>query len=231
MFYTGSMRQERALVQRIGLATSKDLITWHKHSAKPLLETDPTHYELLDFNAWHDQAWRDPWVFQDDSSLFHMFITARLKDGLVDARGVIGHAVSENLLEWQVCSPVTEPGEFGHMEVPQLVHIEGKYYLLFTVGHGQYSKSREARGVKKQTGTHYLVSNHPLGPFRYLTDDFLSGDEHGSLYSGKLIQDPKGQWQFLAFKNMNEHGEFIGELSDPIPVVVLDDSRLQLGER
>jgi beta-fructofuranosidase len=230
MFYTGSMKQEKGLVQRIGLGTSKDLTNWQKHSHQPLIEADANYYELLDLNSWHDQAWRDPWVFEHEGS-FHMFVTARAKDGIADARGVIGHAVSENLLEWQVCSPVTEPGEFGHMEVPQLVHIEGKYYLLFTVGHGQYSKSREARGVKKQTGTHYLVSNHPLGPFRYLTDDFLSGDEHGSLYSGKLIQDPKGQWQFLAFKNMNEHGEFIGELSDPILVVVLDDSRLQLGER
>jgi beta-fructofuranosidase len=229
MFYTGSMKQEKGLVQRIGLATSKDLIHWEKHSHQPLIEADANYYELLDLESWHDQAWRDPWVFEHEGS-FHMFITARLKDGVADARGVIGHAVSENLLEWQVCPPVTEPGEFGHMEVPQLVKVQDKYYLLFTVGHGQYSKSREARGVKKQTGTHYLVSDNPFGPYRYLTDDFLSGDEHGTLYSGKLIQDAKGGWQFLAFKNSNEHGEFIGELSDPIPVVVLDDSRLQLGE-
>jgi beta-fructofuranosidase len=115
------------------------------------------------------------------------------------------------------------------MEVPQLVQIGERYYLLFTVGHGQYSNARKARGVKKQTGTHYLASDNPFGPYKYLTDDFLSGDEHGTLYSGKLIQDAKGAWQFLAFKNCNEHGEFIGELSDPIPVTVLEDGRLQLG--
>jgi beta-fructofuranosidase len=230
MFYTGSMRQEKALVQRIGLATSTDLIQWKKHSEKPLLETDSTYYERLDVEAWHDQAWRDPWVFCDDAGLFHMFITARLKEGVADARGVIGHAVSEDLLEWRACPPVTEPGEFGHMEVPQLVHIQNKYYLLFTVGHGQYSNARKAREVKKQTGTHYLVADNPLGPFCYLTDNFLSGDEHGSLYSGKLIQDAKGAWQFLAFKNSDEQGNFIGELSDPIPVTVLEDERLILGE-
>jgi beta-fructofuranosidase len=230
MFYTGSTRQERALVQRIGLATSTDLITWQKHSAKPLLETDPIYYELLDLESWHDQAWRDPWVFQDDSGLFHMFMTARFKDGVADARGVIGHAVSEDLLEWRTCPPVTEPGEFGHMEVPQLVQIQDKYYLLFTVGHGQYSNERKARGVKKQTGTHYLVADDPFGPYKFLTDDFLLGDEHGTLYSGKLIQDAENKWQFLAFKNGNEQGEFIGELSDPIPVTVLDDGRLTLGE-
>ncbi len=227
MFYTGSLRQERGLVQRIGLATSQDLIHWQKHSNQPLMQADPKWYELLDLQSWHDQAWRDPWVFQGDDGLFHMFITARLKDGVADARGVIGHAVSENLLEWRTCPPVTETGEFGHMEVPQLVQIGERYYLLFTVGHGQYSKARKARGVALQTGTHYLVADHPLGPFRYLTDNFLSGDEQGSLYSGKLIQDTKGTWQFLAFKNM-EQGNFIGELSDPIPVNVLADGRLEL---
>lgn len=229
MFYTGSMRQEKALVQRIGLATSSDLITWQKYSHQALVEAGANYYELLDVESWHDQAWRDPWVFQDDSGLFHMFVTARVREGAADARGVIGHATSKNLLDWNVCPPVTEPGEFGHMEVPQVAQIQDKYYLLFTVGYGQYSNARKARGVKKQTGTHYLVAENPLGPFRYLTDDFLSGDEHGTLYSGKLIQDPKGDWQLLAFKNSDELGNFIGELSDPVPVMVLEDGRLQLG--
>jgi beta-fructofuranosidase len=158
-----------------------------------------------------------------------MFMTARLKDGVADARGVIGHAVSENLLEWRACPPVTEPGEFGHMEVPQLVQIDKRYYLLFTVGHAQYSRARKARGVKLQTGTHYLVADNPLGPFRYLSDDFLSGDECGSLYSGKLIQDARGAWQFLAFRN-SDGRNFIGELADPFPVSILADGRLMLGE-
>jgi beta-fructofuranosidase len=227
MFYTGSMRQERGVIQRIGLATSTDLIHWQKHSQRPLLEADPSIYETLDFNRWHDQAWRDPWVFQTADGVFHMFITARLKDGSADEQGVIGHAVSKDLLQWQVCPPVTEPGEFGHMEVPQLVQIQGKYYLLFTVGHEQYSKARKARGVALQTGTHYLVADNPLGPFHYLTDHFLSGDREGSLYSGKLIQDVQKNWQFLAFKNVSQ-GQFIGELSNPMPVRVLTDGRLEL---
>lgn len=227
MFYTGSMRQERALIQRIGLATSRDLLHWEKHSQSALVETDPQWYELLDLASWHDQAWRDPWVFQQDG-LFHMFITARQKDGVADARGVIGHAVSENLIDWQVSSPVTKPGEFGHMEVPQLVHIGNYYYLLFTVGHGQYSSARKARGVALETGTHYLVADNPFGPFRYLTDNFLSGDEHGSLYSGKLIQGPDGSWQFLAFQNFSKQGDFIGSLADPIAVRVTADGRLEL---
>jgi hypothetical protein len=34
----------------------------------------------------------------------------------------------------------------------------------------------------------------------------------------------------LAFKNSDGRGNFIGELSNPIPVIVLSDGRLALGE-
>jgi beta-fructofuranosidase len=58
---TGTAKCEQGLVQRIGLAESDDLIHWRKHP-EPVLEPDPTWYETFDGRAWHDQAWRDPWV-------------------------------------------------------------------------------------------------------------------------------------------------------------------------
>ena len=65
MFYTGSSKSEGALIQRIGLATSPDLMTWTKHPANLIIEADPAWYQQLDTTAWHDQASRDPWVFAD----------------------------------------------------------------------------------------------------------------------------------------------------------------------
>ena len=119
-----------------------------------------------------------------------------------DARGVIGHAISSDLVSWEVGPPVTEPGEFGFLEVPQLVEINGLWYLFFSVTHEKYSNARLSRpGIKLQTGTHYLVADNPFGPFRYLTDDFLVGDEVGSLYAGKVIRDVKGGWSFMAFEH------------------------------
>src|SRR5207344_46708 len=38
MLYTGTNRAEGGLVQRIGLATSSDLLRWDKHAANPVLE-------------------------------------------------------------------------------------------------------------------------------------------------------------------------------------------------
>jgi beta-fructofuranosidase len=78
------------------------------------------------------------------------------------------------------------------------------------------------------TGTHYLVADQPLGPYHYLTDEFLAGDTLGSLYSGKLIQDAAGQWQFIAFRNASVDGSFVGEIIDPLPVNVERNGRLVL---
>ncbi len=230
MFYTGSRHSESGLVQRIGLATSPDLIRWQKHPANPLIEADPRWYELLDRSAWHDQAWRDPYVFQHPTTgLFHAYITARAKDGPPDARGVIGHARSRDLLEWEVLPPVTAPGEFGHMEVPQLLVIQGRWYLVFSCPASEYAYARRDRpGMRHVTGTHYMVADDPLGPFQYITDDYLVGDEAGTLYSGKMIQGPDGAWVYLAFLNKRPDGVFVGDISDPLPVTVHTDGRLSV---
>ncbi len=230
MFYTGGKRSEKGLVQRVGLATSTDLIHWTKHPDNPLISADSRWYETLDLDLWHDQAWRDPFIFQHpQTGHFYAFITARVKDGPGDGRGVIGQARSNDLIHWEVLPPVTEPGEFGHMEVPQVAYLDGHYYLLFCVSSEQYSAMRKARvGGQLQTGTHYLIADNPLGPYRYLTDQFLAGDAVGSLYSGKLIQDASGKCQFMAFRNFASNGEFVGEITDPIPITINPDGKLQL---
>ena len=59
MFYTGaSLAPSGSNMQRIGLATSPDLLTWTKQGL--VAEADPRWYEQLD-GGWHDWAFRDPW--------------------------------------------------------------------------------------------------------------------------------------------------------------------------
>lgn len=233
LFYTGGNRAESGLVQRIGLATSRDLIHWEKHPANPLIVADPRLYELLDLKLWHDQAWRDPWVFQHlGTGDFHAFITARANNGPPDGRGVIAHARSSDLVEWEVLPPVTEPGEFGHLEVPQLVDIGGRHYLMFCASASVHSAARRERtALQSVTGTHYLVAESPLGPFRYTSDEFMVGDAVGSFYAGKLAQDPDGAWVFLASRQFTSDGTFMGELSDPMPLTVDSAGNLSVSWR
>ncbi len=227
MLYTGSSHAENGLVQRIFLATSKDLLNWEKHG-QPVIEADPRWYEKLDLDVWFDEAWRDPWVFKDETGLFHALITARAKDGPADARGVIAQASSKDLINWEVMPPVTETGEFGYLEVPQIIELNGLYYLLFSVTKDIFSDNRKKRS-ELETGTHYLLADNPLGPYKLSRDKFMAGDEHGSLYSGKLIKNPQGDWMFMAFKNFTPTGEFIGELSDPYLVLLDQEGNLSLG--
>lgn len=228
MFYTGSRRSEKGLIQRIGLATSDDLLTWEKYSPHPLIEADPQWYEMLDLNLWHDQAWRDPFIYQDRTTgLFHAFITARINNGAGDARGVIGHATSTNLLEWTVGPPVTPAGEFGHMEVPQVLQINNTYYLVFCCPIDNFShRRREQLKANLKTGTFCLTSDQLTGPFTYDTEQTLHADEHGSLYSGKIIQTPDNRPVFMAFQNFDKNGNFVGSLIDPLTLSVGRDGRL-----
>lgn len=228
MLYTGSSHSDRGLVQRIGVATSHDLIKWKKHPSSPVMNADSEWYELLDLSSWHDQSWRDPYVIKHPrTNVFHAFITARANRGKADERGVIAQATSPDLINWNILPPLTQPGEFGHMEVPQWLEIEGRYYLLFSCLPEQFSQQRLSRlGETIAGGTFYLMADEPMGPFRVPGDGVLYADKQCSLYAGKLIQDNSGAWQFMAFENADSSGNFVGRIIDPLPVTVQQDGKL-----
>lgn len=219
MFYTGaSLDPSGVNIQSIGYATSTDLMTWDK-APGPILEADPRWYEKYSDGHWHDEAFRDPWVFEDpDGNGWHMLITARANHGpaldpsdSVD-RGVVGHAWSPDLEHWELREPLSAPGTgFGQLEVFQLLEIDGRRRLLFNCLAGDTSASRKATGT---TGGVWLATaDTALGPFGIADAQQLTDDR---LYVGKLITDrDTGETKFLAFVNTVD-GEFVGELSDPM---------------
>lgn len=220
MFYTGTSREEDGLVQRVGLATSDDLVHWRRQGTEPLLELDPQWYEELDLSLWHDQAWRDPWVFRGADGGFHAFLTARVNHGDPATRGVVGHAVSDDLLHWSVRPPVTEPGRFGHLEIPQLVCSNGRSWLLFSTPPAPPEVASRFPDTAVE-GTHVLVADDPLGPYDWSGHHLLDGDAGASRYGGKLVERPDG-WALLVWLNHDASGRFVGEVSDPVPVGVRD---------
>jgi beta-fructofuranosidase len=222
MFYTGGNRAENALIQRIGYAVSKDLIHWERFPGNPVILHDEQHYEGYDPDLWHDHTWRDPWVMKDpNTGSFFAFITARVKDGPKDGRGVIALAHSQDLVRWEVRDPVMPPGDFGYMEVPQVINIEGIYYLLFSTVKQFHSEEHLSRSqTEPQTGLHYLIAEDLTGPYQYLTDTFLLGDSAGTHYGGKIVKDPDGHWALLPMCYLDGDGNFVGEMGDPVPVKV-----------
>lgn len=217
MFYTGTtMTDEGQLLQQIGLATSDDLFAWHKHEQNPLVRADGRWYERLGGpREWHDEHWRDPWVFKDPGGDgWHMLITARAATGPADDRGVIGHARSPDLFSWTVQPPLSTPcAGFGQLEVPQVENIDGRWVLLFNCLGGELADGRTARG--ERGGVWAANAETALGPYDLERATLLADDRW---YVGKLVRDPGGRWVFLAFANKDARGEFVGELIDPAPV-------------
>jgi len=231
MFYTGTRREEQGAIQRIGLAFSEDLMHWQRHPDNPIMEIEPQWYELLDETIWYEQAWRDPWVFEYNGR-FHTLITARTNQGEPDTRGVIGYANSEDLLHWDVKPAITTPGEFSYLEVPSLACINNNWYLIFCVEAEKYSKRRMKRlGIRQFSGTHYMIADHPLGPFRAFPDDVLLADVNASYYSGKVIQNPNGDWVLLASIQFGQENGFIGDISDPMPVYVRENGQIDVSPK
>ncbi len=224
MLYTGVGSAEDGLVQRIGLARSADLRTWVKHPQNPVVEADPRWYEMLNLDVWFDQAWRDPWVVLDASSvLFHAFITARSNAGDPNQRGVIGHATSPDLASWVVGPPIRSPQGFGYMEIPQVFYLEGRWHLLFSAP----AWAQEARPGSHCTGTLHAISDRLTGTYREMSPLFCDGQE--SLYGGKVLVADDGL-SCLAFRYLDTAGDIVGELTDPIPVNIAADGALTLVE-
>ena len=214
MYYTGTSLDNCMYVQTIGAAKSSDLMTWDKVSSEALVSADPAHYAPLDPGKAFDESFRDPWVFKHTDGKWHMLITARSKDSELDLkdRGTLGHAISEDMLNWQVQPALIQGATgFGQMEVFQVEEVDGKPVLLWCCGEQELSQAS-----KKKFGTggmFSVVGESVLGPFD--TSKAVRFD-HPSIYAARIVSH-EGAWHMLGFRN-EENGSFVGELTDPIKV-------------
>ncbi len=218
LFYTGATAAPGGSnVQSICYATSPDLYEWTKGGQ--ILSADPQWYEKLSDGQWHDEAFRDPWVFADpNGDGWHLLITARANHGPADDRGVVGHATSPDLVSWTLQPPLSEPGQgYGQLEVFETVRLEGRDYLVFNCLAGDLSAAHRATGT---TGGVWLApAESPLGPYDLAGAQQLTDD---SQYVGRFVHDRSGHAVFLAFRNVGPDGGFVGSITDPQRVVVND---------
>jgi beta-fructofuranosidase len=225
MYYTGSRflsPDSNANVETIGLAVSDDLHEWHKEPG-PILRADPRWYETLGSSTWPEEAWRDPWVYRDpDGQGWHMLITARTNEGPDTDRGVVGHATSNDLDNWTAQPPlsVRDTG-FDHLEVLQLVEIEGKNFILFCCDAPKLVGPRKG----EQGGVWAMPAKGARGPFdpsaAYLIAPW-------PLYAGRLVQDREGRWVLLAFEADTGAAGFAGRVTNPMPLSLDDAGRITI---
>lgn len=194
MFYTGVARKEACRIQRIGAAISTDLHHWTKVAGNPIIELSGETYERYDPKRWHDQAFRDPWVYRDPGGPgWRMLFTARDPHRPAKGAGAIGQACSPDLVNWTLGEPLYRADHYGEMEMPQLFALDGWWYCLFSnsVRHREPSYVDGGR-AGSVTGTHYLRSTSPHGPFALVEEEFFAGDPTGLLYGGRAVDTGRG---------------------------------------
>jgi beta-fructofuranosidase len=226
MFYTGSRFLSPSgpeNIESIVCATSVDLHEWVT-APGAVVEADARWYELLGSGTWHEQAWRDPWVVPDpDGDGWHMLVTARAAGGAAERdRGVIGHAVSADLTGWEVRAPLSHAGTgFAHLEVIQWVLVEGRPVVVFSCDARHLAGDRATGGAQ---GGVWAVPAGGIGTQIDVSAAALLAEE--SLYAGRIVPARDGRCVLLGFENVGEHGEFVGRLSDPLPVRWTREGRL-----
>lgn len=228
MFYTGSRflaPDSFANIETVGIATSPDLFNWTKQPG-PAAVADPALYETLGTSSWPEEAWRDPWVFQNEADgIWHMLITARGKDGTEPDRGVLGHLTSVDLDAWSVQPPLSATGSgFAHLEVFQLVRVDGQNHLIFCCDSAKLAGER-AGGIG---GVWSLPVGEIPGPVDFRQARLLVDER---LYAGRIVVDRAGRPNLLAFNNISADGAFVGGVSDPMPVVTGADGYLAVEQK
>jgi beta-fructofuranosidase len=214
LFYTGVSTRHGIRDQRIGLASSDDLMTWRRVGDRPLLAADARHYATLPEDATASETWRDPFVYRAADG-WHMLISARAPRRR-DA--VLGHARSDDLRAWELRPPATEPAGFGEIEVPQVRVVDGRPLLVFTCHPSEQSPAQVARHGPHSTW--YVLGDTPTGPWDIAAARPFEAEPQ--LFAAPLVQRRDGSWAFVGFLNREAEGIDSFELIDPLEVALRD---------
>ena len=203
LYYTAINTEGRDVRdQRIGMAESDDLYTWRRAADQPLVTPDPRWYQTLGNESGASETWRDPFVFRAAGG-WHMLITARSPDAPRLRDGVLAHAHSDDMVNWELGPPLTEPAQFGQLKVSQVRQVDGRWLLLFTC-------HPDEQAEPEPYCTWFVTGDSPLGPFDIATAQPFTADP--KLFAAPLVQQRDGSWVLLGFREPHDF-----RIVDPIP--------------
>lgn len=164
-------------VQTTVFYESTDLEHWRPlRGAARLRPAGPWYLERPD--QWRPLVpWRDPFLYHsDEDGCWHAIVYAgRPEFGPDDTGATLAHARTRDFTSWQLLPPLDTPSNrFYHLEVPELVSIEGSHYLLFSTG-SAYGIRWDTPGRRESVGTYYFKANSMEGPYELPADPLLVG--------------------------------------------------------
>lgn len=163
MLYTGNERNGK--IQKIGLATSDDLMKWEKYPYNPVIAPDSHWYEKEQTGRYRID-FRDPHVVHHDG-LFHAFISARENVGTLNRRGCAAYFVSPDGYKWKARPPACAPRTGFDFECPSVCEIRNLYYMFAILG-----------GHDRMV---YRIAEKVGGPYRRPSDDSLTPGKNKSV--------------------------------------------------
>jgi len=202
-------------LQRGGMAVSDDLVAWEKLPENPVTQVAGPHYEGLSTGQRKMVNWRDHFFF-DTGDAVYQFVCARRPDGDVKTRGTVGLTRSTDMRNWELRPQIEHDRVADEMEVPQIHHMDGRWYLVFcTLGRllsPEFGKRFE--GNVPERSNFSMVSDSPFGPFRiHGTGQIADHPPDDYFYAAQLVHF-HGQWNLL----VTIHDDGPERISDPIPV-------------
>ncbi len=158
MFYCGD-NPERA--QRMGLATSRDLMHWDRHPDNPLIAPQGLWaYWAADKPA----SCRDPHVWRRADGTYRMLWVADLREP--PQTSCLALSQSKDLVHWEEVGPVLArhwsnlESMTMKTESPCMVERHGRYFLFYRHGNGMKYSISDVDDDWRGRDTYYLGPSH-----------------------------------------------------------------------
>ncbi len=168
-------------VQRIGLMSSDDLLTWRPFEHNPVLVPGGRHYQATPDSYGNAVDWRDPYVsWRQDWGAYEALVCARAgRVGVTDSGTCVARCRSKDLIGWEYLPPAAMLGElFLCAEVPDYFELKGKHYILFSSQSG-FGRRLDTATRRCTTGTYYVMADRRDGDYRAPADPLLLGSGCG----------------------------------------------------
>ena len=162
--YTGNWNGPQPVA---AMAVSDDLFNWEKLPNNPVTQIDPAYYDDTPRRPPRDWLhWRDPFLFEYEGAVYH-YVCANKNNGPIDERGTLGLAKTTDMLTWQVLPPPQVDPVCTEMECPQVHHVDGRYYLIFSAMPDFFSTAFQQRysGQLRTFSSYAMVGESLFGPF------------------------------------------------------------------
>lgn len=146
------------------------------------IEADPEHYESTVDEGRGIVSFRDPYFGQEDGQGY-LLVSARSNQGPIVRRGCVCLLEEVAPNHFRCRPPLYHPGLYDDVEVPNLIRIDGEYYLIGSI--------REDAKIR------YWHTDRLDHPWRSYHDNVLMAQGN---YAGRVCRDDHGWliWNFFS---------------------------------